>query len=308
MPACGKDKAQPTDSAEQQDTTKKADGKQATKEDAAEGKAAAAGSDEIVVENVGFKTPESVLYDAVADLYLVSNINGSPTELDNNGFISRVRPDGTVDTLRWIEGGSAEVALSAPKGMALSGETLFVTDVTVVRKFDRKTGAPRGVVAVEGSTFLNDLCTAPDQTVYVSDSGLDKGTDAVHQIGSDGSVRTVIKGADLGGPNGLLATDEGVWVVTFRSGELLLVDASGEKKNAVKPPKGGLDGLVRLGDGSMLMSSWGGGALYRGPAAGPFEAAISNLEAPADLGYDSKRKRVLIPLFKGNAVRIQPLQ
>jgi len=309
LPACSTDKAEPADAAKQHDMAKKADGKQAAKEDAPEGEAApAAGGDEIVVENVGFKTPESVLYDPVADLYLVSNINGSSTEIDNNGFISRLRPDGTIDTLRWIEGGSAEVTLSAPKGMALSGETLCVTDVTVVRKFDRKTGAPRGAVAVEGATFLNDLCTAPDQTVFVSDSGLDKGTDAVHQIGSDGDVRTVIKGADLGGPNGLYATDEGVWVVTTRSGELWLVDTSGEKKNVAKPPKAVLDGLIRLPDGTMLMSSWEGGALYRGPAAGPFETVLSNLEAPADLGYDTKRKRVLIPLFKSDAVRIQQLQ
>src|SRR5439155_11692308 len=44
----------------------------------------------------GFLTPESVLHDPVQDIYFVSNINGSPTAKDNNGFISRVRPDGAV--------------------------------------------------------------------------------------------------------------------------------------------------------------------------------------------------------------------
>jgi hypothetical protein len=308
LPSCGKDK--PADSAgrSQQDEAK--DAKATAGAGAGESKAQtpATGGDKIVVQNVGFKTPESVLYEPVADLYLVSNINGSPMEIDNDGFISRVRPDGTIDTLRWIEGGRADVALSAPKGMALSGETLFVTDVTVVRKFDRKTGTPRGAVAVEGATFLNDLCTGPDLTVFVSDSGMDKGTDAVHRIAADGSVETLVKSADLGGPNGLVATDEGVWVVTFRSGELWLIDVNGDKKNPVKLPKGGLDGIVRLAGGAMLISSWGGGALYRGPAAGPFEAVVSDLEAPADIGYDEKRKRVLIPLFKSDAVEIHPLQ
>ena len=32
----------------------------------------------ITVANVGFATPESVLHDEVADVYLVSNINGTP--------------------------------------------------------------------------------------------------------------------------------------------------------------------------------------------------------------------------------------
>src|SRR2546426_6734142 len=41
----------------------------------------------------GFLTPESVLHDTVQDIYFVSNINGSPTAKDNNGFISRVKPD-----------------------------------------------------------------------------------------------------------------------------------------------------------------------------------------------------------------------
>jgi len=31
------------------------------------------------------------------------NINGSQTAKDNNGFISRVRPDGAVENLKFIE-------------------------------------------------------------------------------------------------------------------------------------------------------------------------------------------------------------
>ncbi|NIP81802.1 MAG: hypothetical protein GWM90_22320, partial [Gemmatimonadetes bacterium] len=58
----------------------------------------------IRVEDAGLQTPESVLHDDRADVYLVSNINGAPTERDDNGFISRVGPDGTVLELRWIDG------------------------------------------------------------------------------------------------------------------------------------------------------------------------------------------------------------
>src|SRR5216684_5633777 len=49
----------------------------------------------------GFLTPESVLHDPVQDIYFVSNINGGPTTKDNNGFISRVRPDGAVENLKF---------------------------------------------------------------------------------------------------------------------------------------------------------------------------------------------------------------
>jgi hypothetical protein len=60
-------------------------------------------SDQMIrVADVGLSTPESVLHDAVADVYLVSNINGSPLGKDGNGFISRLAPDGSLLELKWI--------------------------------------------------------------------------------------------------------------------------------------------------------------------------------------------------------------
>ena len=50
-------------------------------------------------EGVGFRTPESVLYDPKADLYLVANIHGDPSARDVNGFISRISPEGQVVAL-----------------------------------------------------------------------------------------------------------------------------------------------------------------------------------------------------------------
>ena len=60
---------------------------------AADGKPAASKADKTWE---GFATPESVLYDVESDTYLVSNINGSPLAVDNNGFIWRIAPEGEV--------------------------------------------------------------------------------------------------------------------------------------------------------------------------------------------------------------------
>src|SRR3990172_189647 len=133
----------------------------------------------------GFQTPESVLYDPTADLYLVANINGNPAGTDDNGFISRVTPAGQVQTLKWIDGASASVTLNAPKGMAIAGDTLYVADITAVRMFDRTTGQAKGAVNVPGATFLNDAAAGPDGSVYVTDTGLNpdfspNGTHAVY--------------------------------------------------------------------------------------------------------------------------------
>ena len=148
----------------------------------------------ITVAEVGLQTPESVLHDPVADVYIVSNINGSPTDKDNNGFLSRITPDGEVAELKWVEGGRDGVTLHAPKGSAIKGDTLFVADIDTVRMFHRETGAMLGARGVPNATFLNDMTVGPDGTVYVTDMGVragaqgfePSGTAAVYRFGPDG--------------------------------------------------------------------------------------------------------------------------
>ena len=260
------------------------------------------------------QTPESVLYDADQDVYFISNINGNPTAVDDNGYISRVNAETLQGDMKWVEGGKANVTLNAPKGLAILGDTLYVCDLTVVRKFDRKTGAPKGEVAIPGSTFMNDAAS-DGKSVYVSDSGLKAGaggnfeptgTDAVWQITAD-KPKQIAKGKDLKAPNGVEIADGKVWVVTFGANELYQID-KGKKTNVTTLPKGSLDGLVHLADGSFLVSSWDAKAVYRGKPGGAFTAVVENVNSPADIGYDTKRKRVLIPHFMDSIVTVHPLQ
>jgi sugar lactone lactonase YvrE len=261
-----------------------------------------------VAKYTGFAAPESVLYDAENDRYLVSSIQGKPGDKDNNGFISVLSPDGTVTTLKWIEGGKNKVKLNAPKGLAIAGGILYVADIDVVRKFDLKTGASKGDIAFPGATFLNDLASGPDGKVYVSDSGIkltEKGaeptkTDAVCVI-EKGKVKAIAKGTDLGAPNGLVVTDNGVVVVTFGSSEVYRLDEKGKKQDVTKPPQGALDGVVALGD-SLLVSSWQGSAVYKGKLGGTFEVILADQKSPADIGYDTKRGRLLVPRMQEDTV------
>jgi sugar lactone lactonase YvrE len=281
---------------------------------AATAEPAKASTPQPVVKYTGLSTPESVLYDADEDRYLVSNVNGKPDDKDDNGFISVLSPDGAVTTLKWIEGGKNKVKLNAPKGLAIADGVLFVCDIDVVRRFDLKTGAPKGDVPIAGSTFLNDAASGPDGKVYVSDTGIKFGpkgpiptkTDAVYVI-AKGKAKALAKGTDLGGPNGVLFTDKGVVVVTFGSGEVYSLDDKGKKTNVSKPPTGALDGVVPLGD-SLLVSSWEGAAIYKGKLGGTFELVLADQKSPADIGYDTKRGRVLIPHFTEDTVEVYELK
>src|SRR5688572_17488435 len=60
-------------------------------------------------KGIGLATPESVLHDADADVYLVSNVDGEPLAADGKGFIAKLTPDGKVDKLKWIESGKDKV-------------------------------------------------------------------------------------------------------------------------------------------------------------------------------------------------------
>jgi sugar lactone lactonase YvrE len=267
----------------------------------------------LVTYKDGIATPESVLYDEKNDEYLVSNINGSPLAKDNNGFISVLSPEGKVLNPKFIAGGQNGVTLNAPKGTAIVGDTLYVSDIDAVRMFDRKTGKPKGEVAIPGGTFANDICTYGGK-VYVTDSGLKQGAKDFEPSGADavyavekGKLVTLVKSKDLGHPNGCYADRSGLWVVNFGDDELWQVDLKGKKKGAVtKLPKGSLDGIFEAG-GEFYVSSWAGSAVYRGKPGGTFVEVLGGQSSPADIGYDSKRKRLLVPHFMDNVVEVYEL-
>jgi sugar lactone lactonase YvrE len=261
-----------------------------------------------------FAQPESVLHDTAADVYLVSSVHGMPLEKDGNGFISRVAPDGTVRAARWTEGGRNGVILNAPKGMGIAGDTLYVADVDVVRRFHRVTGAPLGEVAIDSASSLNDVAVGPDGAVYVTDSGLRMGAGRMQASGRDavyrirGSrVETVAKGADLGGPNGIvLGPDGGLVVAAMTSGEVYSIAADGSRRPFPAPRRGQLDGLVLTRDGTLLVSEWKRSTVYRLHRDREPEIAVTNLPSPADIGYDARRHRLLVPLMTVDRVELHP--
>jgi sugar lactone lactonase YvrE len=263
----------------------------------------------------GFQTPESVLFDEAGDRYLVSNINGKPTDVDNNGYISEVSPDGKVIKEKWIAGGQNKVTLNAPKGTAIVGGVLYVADLDTVRTFDAKTGAHKSDIKIPGATFLNDVSAAPDGKVYVSDTGVKIGASGFEPTGTDaiwviekGKAKEFAKGKDLERPNGVLAVDnKGLWVVTMGAADLFRLDDKGKKQDVTKLPKGMLDGVFKDGD-DFYVSSWEASAVFKGKPGGTFELVIPNVKSPADIGLDKKRNRILVPLFMENAIEAYDLK
>ena len=262
----------------------------------------------------GMATPESAVHDPDADVYLVSNINGGPGDVDDNGFISRISPDGTITHLKWIDGEDPAVTLHAPKGSAIHGDRFYVADIDTVRSFDRTTGAPLDAWEVPGAGFLNDLAVGADGTVYVTDTGISigpqgftpTGTAAVYRFDADGQPEAIAQGDALALPNGVVEAPQGLVLAPIGSNVVSIIGEDGSLTTLAELPQGQLDGVVVAADGSLLVSSIGANAVYRVDPAGAVSEVISDTPA-ADIGIDVGRSRVLIPQLNDHQLVIYPV-
>jgi sugar lactone lactonase YvrE len=258
------------------------------------------------------KTPESARYDAELDVFYVSNINGNPSQHDGNGFIAIVRADSTSVVKMLVESGKNGVTLDAPKGLALVGDTLWVSDIDHVRAFNRRTGAKVADIDLSSqhATFLNDVAVGGDGAIYVTDTGIQfdakggvthPGVDQIFKI--EGRKVTSLKPDSLNGPNGI------TWDAA--NGRFLIAPFNGKAVESWKPGDkaaatlvtgpGTYDGIEVLADGRVLVTSWADSAVHV-IQNGAMSTLVPNVTGPADIGIDTKRGVLAIPRFNDSKV------
>ncbi|MDX2194392.1 MAG: SMP-30/gluconolactonase/LRE family protein [Gemmatimonadales bacterium] len=259
----------------------------------------------------GFATPESALWDAELQSWFVSNIDGVPSAKDGNGFLSRLRADGGIDSLRFVLGGRDGAVLHAPKGLARTGDTLWAADIDAVRGFDRRSGAPLATIEVPGAVFLNDVAVGPDGALYVTDTGIRIGADGITHPGPDRVFRVragakpevMLEGDRLERPNGITwDAAAGRFLLVPFGGADLMSWAPGDSLRMVAKGPGQQDGVERLADGRMLVTSWADSSVVALDAAGAVTRVLGGIPSPADLGVDPVRGIVAVPVFTGNRV------
>jgi sugar lactone lactonase YvrE len=264
----------------------------------------------------GFKAPESARYDSANDVFYVSNINGSPLAKDNNGFISRMKPDGTIDSLELIAGGRDGVTLNAPKGLALIGDTLWVTDIDAVRAFNVHTGASVATVDLSSfkALFLNDICVGGDGALYVTDMGVKASGDSMtHVAGSDRIFRidaahhaTIALASDsLHWPNGITWDKSGKRFIVVPYGkvpQILAWRPGTPQPVTIGYGPGQYDGVEILADRRLIVTSWADSTVSI--RDGNVRSAIQGLPSPADIGIDTRRMRIAVPLLTKDRVEM----
>lgn len=255
----------------------------------------------------GFSGPESVRYDPEQDVYFVSNFNGPAGERDNNGFISRVRPDGTVENLRWAAGGVNSAELHSPRGMFITGDTLWAADLGAVRGFHRLTGMPVATVDLSGMDpgFPNDIAQGPDRALYVSDTGRNR----VYRVA--GRTATIaLEDTTLNRPNGIAWDRFNDRLLLLPFGGRTVVygwrPGQGGPVPVAVSPGGAFDGAEVLDANRFLLSSQNDSSVQL-VTAGQGRKLIPLAGRPADLGVDTRRNRVLVPYVARNEVEIWQL-
>ncbi len=238
------------------------------------------------------RVPESVLFDATRNKLYVANIDGSPWEKDGKGSIGVLSTDGKIEKVEWVTG------LDAPKGMGLHKNNLYVADVSRVVVIDVTSGKITDKIEIEGTKNLNDVTVSKSGQVYISDSGSGK----VYTI-NNGKGELYFESPELKGTNGVLAIADGLYLLDFSNGQNWKLGVD-KKLTKVCITAEQADGVVPVGDGGYLVSSWGGKIFYvsaKGESTKILDTTAEKISS-ADIEYDQKTKTLYVPTFFKNSV------
>jgi sugar lactone lactonase YvrE len=263
--------------------------------------ASAVAAPTLLWETKGLAQPESVVQDPATGAIYVSNIAGAIMQKDGNGFIAKLKPDGTITTREWVKG------LNAPTGLALYDRTLYAADVDELVEINVASGEIIKRHAAKGAIFLNDVAVGPDGTVYVSDTPMN----TIWRL-KDGLFEPWLANDALKGPNGLLVEGDRLIVSSFGQlpdqgtpelAGMLAIDLKDQSVSTIRDdPIGNLDGLQSFEPGIYLVTDWAAGTLYRVGPKGKSERLLKLNKGSADFVYLADQNIVLVPIMLSNAL------
>jgi DNA-binding beta-propeller fold protein YncE len=272
------------------------------------------GTGPLALQITGLSNPAGFLVDPATDIYYLSNQNGAPDHHDNNGFITQLDADGKIIKMKFIEGGQNKVTLDAPRGLALVGKTLYVSDIDKIRGFELPSGRPVPGIDLSAFSvdFLTGLASDGHGLLYIADSG----TDTIYKVDLRSAGRPVVfaKSKVLAGPHGLAVhpSTGALIVVSWNVGSIVEISPEGVIKvlfsnSFLNSRFGNLMGVDFDGRGSMYVSDYSQGKIFRiGPQL-RIHTIAEFLPTPAGLAVDRKHHVILVPYLVANVAEINGL-
>lgn len=266
----------------------------------------------------GLESPNSFVGDESGTDFFISNINGAPEERLNNGFITKLDASGKILNLKFIQGGTANVLLHAPKGLALVGPTLYVADLEQLKGFDKTTGKPLMTVSFPASSSgktvsLTDVTAGPNGLLYASDQN----ANSIYRIdiAADHRVTLLIHDDRLAGPAGIAVHPQTghVIAVSWEKGKILEITPDGrltelESNGFFTGRFQNLSGVDFDRWGNMYVSDFSKGKIWRITRDHRFQVIAEYLPTPADIGIDRTNNLILVPYYYDHAAEMNGLE
>ena len=259
-------------------------------------------------------SPEAVVLVTAGGLLLVAG--SEPTATGARGVIMRMDMNGTVRDARWIVGGAKTAILRNPRGMAIVGDTLWVTDGTVLRAFARRTGAPIATIPMGtslGAVSLSDVAVGGDGALYVADAAVtytargvaqQKGSGKIFRV-SGRKAEVALEHARLVQPTALswdpittrllIASATSDTIMGWRPG------SSGPETVAVAP--GPWTGVTALGGMVFFALNSARGEVHQFQN-GMVRRVVEGARGAGDMAFDPARFRVVVPIPGESRVEI----
>jgi len=250
----------------------------------------------ILWEIDNLNTPESVLYDTQRDIVFLSNVNGAPTDKDNEGYLSVLNLQGEMLNKYWVTG------LNAPKGLGIYNDILYVTDIDTLLGININNGRIEQRYYASEAKFLNDIIIDANGIVYVSDMG----TSTIYRL-MDNKFTIWLQDDKLENPNGLYLENDHLIVASWGRmadessmnalGHLKIVSIKNKSINSLGDgtPVGNLDGIEADGNGNFYVTDWVEGALFLIQRNGQAEKLLDFPQGSADHDVVLDKQIMMIP-------------
>ncbi|MFH6996564.1 SMP-30/gluconolactonase/LRE family protein [Flavobacterium sp. FlaQc-57] len=244
-----------------------------------------------------FLKPESALYDSSKKIIYISNINGEYLAKDGNGFISRIKTNGKIETLKWVDG------LDNPQGMGLYKNKLYVADINRVIQINTNTAKIEKIYKVDSAKFFNDIASDTNGDIYISDCFDNK----IYKI-SDGKIKVWLESDILSKPNGLLCTKDNVLVLNMKNQTAFAINKLSKKSHEFFNGIDNLDGIVSDGKNGYIVSGAWQGQLFHIDSGGNKKLIIDlgkEKIITADIEYIAKDNLLIVPTLNKTVIGYQ---
>lgn len=244
-----------------------------------------------------FLKPESALYDPPKKIIYISNINGEYLAKDGNGFISRIKTNGEIELLKWVDG------LDNPQGMGLYKNKLYVADINRVIQINTNTAKIEKIYKVDSAKFLNDIASDTNGDIYISDCFDNK----IYKI-SNGKIKVWLNSDILSKPNGLWCTKDDVLVLNMKNQTAFAINKRTKKSHEIFNGIANLDGIVSDGENGYIVSgAWQGQLFHIDPEGN--KKLIMDLSKEkiitADIEYIANENLLIVPTLNKTVIGYQ---